>query len=87
MKKLDYSHKLLGYTARELQSHLEKHPSWEKLKDTDWHLDHIFPIKAFFEHGITDIALINCLDNLQPLSQKKNNSTVSHWFHASFIFL
>jgi len=45
-----------------------------KVKDGDWHLDHIFPINAFVEHDITDISVINALDNLRPVSQKENNS-------------
>ena len=43
------------------------------VQDEKWHIDHIFPISAFFEHGITDLKLINHLENLQPLSQKDNN--------------
>jgi len=73
-KKMTYSHKLLGYTARDLQRHIMNHPNWEKVKDAAWHLDHIFPVRAFVEHGITDIKLINCLENLQPLSEKENIS-------------
>lgn len=84
MNKMDYSHKLLGYTARELQSHLEKHPNWEKIKNTNWHLDHIFPVIAFVEHGIKDIKLINCLDNLQPLSQKENNQKCDNYNEQEF---
>jgi len=35
-------------------------------------LDHIFPIQAFIKYGIRDIKLINCLENLQPLSPVDN---------------
>lgn len=37
-----------------------------------WHLDHMFPIKAFADYKISDIKLINALDNLQPLSEADN---------------
>jgi hypothetical protein len=73
-EKMDYSHRLLGYTAKDLQQHIINHPNWEKVKDATWHLDHIFPVRAFVEHGITDIKLINCLENLQPLFEKDNIS-------------
>ena len=84
MKKLDYSHKLLGYTAKDLQNHIINHPNWNNVKDTEWHLDHIFPVKAFVDHGITDIKLINCLDNLQPLSQKENNQKCDNYDKQAF---
>jgi hypothetical protein len=47
---------------------LGKSQGWE------WHIDHIFPIKAFIDHGITDLSIINDLDNLRPLSKKENLS-------------
>jgi hypothetical protein len=75
----------LGYTARELQTHIANHPNWENVKNTKWHLDHIFPVKAFVEHGITDIKLINCLENLQPLSQRENNQKCDNYNEKDFI--
>ena len=71
-KKKDKTHKLLGYTPQQLQEHIQNHPNWNSVKDGDWHLDHIFPIIAFLEHGIKDISVICCLENLQPLSKKDN---------------
>lgn len=62
----------LGYNWQALKDRIENHPNWEKVKDEDWHLDHIFPIKAFLDYDITDVKLINCLDNLQPLPAKEN---------------
>jgi hypothetical protein len=64
--------KLLGYDSMDLFLHLSNHPNWQHLEGKEWHLDHIFPIKAFLEHEIYDIALINRLDNLQPLEKKAN---------------
>lgn len=64
---------MLGYGPKELQEHITQHPNWEKVKDGNWHIDHIWPIKAFVDHGIDDITLINRLDNLRPVTQVANN--------------
>lgn len=68
----EHSFEVLGYTSQELQAHLACFPNFEQLQRGDWHLDHIFPIKAFVEHGITELGFINALDNLQPLSKEAN---------------
>lgn len=65
---------LLGYKPIDLWERINNHPNWERVKDGKWHLDHIFPIVAFLEHGIHDIKIINALDNLQPLESKENIS-------------
>lgn len=63
---------MLGYTVQQLWDHIHNHPNWKSLVNSRWHLDHIFPIVAFIEHGITDVKIINALDNLQPLSAIDN---------------
>lgn len=73
-QKVGHTSDMLGYGPKELQEHIVNHPNWTRVKDGNWHLDHVFPIEAFVEHGITDVRLINSLDNLQPLSQSENNS-------------
>ena len=65
--------------------HIKSHPNWEKIKDQDWHLDHIFPLQAFLEHNIKDIKLINCLDNLQPLLGKENISKGDKYNKEQFL--
>lgn len=82
--KNDRTHKLLGYTPKQLQEHIKQHPNWDNVKDGRWHVDHIFPIKAFFDHGITDLKIINHLDNLQPLSQKENNKKSGKYNRKKF---
>ncbi len=72
--KKDHAKNYLGYTVAELRERITRHPNWEKIKIGKWHIDHIFPVKAFLEYGITDLKTINALDNLQPLSQGKNLS-------------
>lgn len=76
---------LLGYNTFDLKKHIEKHPNWKSVKDSQWHLDHIFPVKAFIEHGLTDIALINSLDNLQPLTAEANMSKGGQYDKKSFV--
>lgn len=76
---------MLGYGPKELQEHVERHPNWKKLKNKSWHLDHIFPINAFLEHGIADIKLINSLDNLRPISQRENNSKHAKYDETAFL--
>ena len=71
-KKNSRTEQILGYSIKQFQDHIANHPNWEKLKTTRWHVDHIFPIKAFVDYGITDIQTINCLENLQPLWYKDN---------------
>lgn len=63
---------ILGYTNKELMEHIRKHPNWEVVKNQKWSVDHIFPIKAFVDHGIKDPKIINCLENLQPLEKIEN---------------
>ena len=76
-KKRDRTHKMLGYTFKEMQNHIYNYTNWEELKKLMWHLDHIFSIKAFLDYGIKDVKLINCLDNLQPLSVEQNVKKVA----------
>ena len=75
---------MLGYGPKELREYVEQHPNWGRLKSKSWHLDHIFPIQAFLEHGITDIALINSLDNLQPITQRENNQKHAKYDKRAF---
>lgn len=63
---------LLGYTAEELQNHLQSKPEWIVIMKSAWHLDHVFPIKAFVDSGINDIKIINCLENLRPVAAQTN---------------
>lgn len=76
---------LLGYTTRDLWEYLKNHKNWNKVKFLkSWDLDHIFPIKAFVDYGIKDLKLINCLENLQPLSRHDNRSKGSKYSFSDF---
>jgi len=60
-----------GYTGTELTSHLSsQQPTWRNGKQ--WHIDHIIPIKQLLLKGVTEVCIINSLDNLQLLSPKRN---------------
>ena len=65
---------ILGYSTEELIQHVCSFPDWPDISKSKWHLDHIFPIKAFLDHGIYDVRLINCLENLRPLPAHENLS-------------
>lgn len=71
--------RLVGYTTRDLISHLEKQfrdgMTWENY-GTVWHIDHIIP-KSFFKYeNYEDEMFKKCwsLENLQPLFAKENLS-------------
>lgn len=78
-EKVGHTSDMLGYGPKELQKHIMSHPDWLLVKDGDWHLDHIFPIQAFLDHGITNIGVINRLENLRPMSQTENNQKWAHY--------
>lgn len=77
VRKNNKTEKLLGYTYLDLKNHIQNFTTWKDLSDKKWHVDHIFPIKAFLDNNIKDIKLINGLDNLRPLlgieNLKKND--------------
>jgi hypothetical protein len=84
-QKVGHTSDMLGYGPKELQEHIINHPNWNKVKNGKWHVDHIFPIQAFVDAGITDVRLINCLENLQPLSQADNNIKHAKYNRAKFL--
>lgn len=75
----------LGYNWDSLKQRIEAHPNWRDVKDGDWHLDHMFPVKAFLDHGITDVRIINGLSNLQPLSKHDNLSKSCKYDEDEFL--
>lgn len=77
--------KLLGYSSEELRLHLMQHPNWERVKNQDWEIDHVFPVSAFARMGIFDLQLINCLENLQPLESGENKTKAGKYDHVGFL--
>lgn len=67
---------LLGYTQSEFIEHMESQfkagMSWKNR--SEWHVDHIKPIKYFLDEGVTELKIINALSNLQPLWAHENLS-------------
>lgn len=69
---------LLGYSPKELRSHLEKQfqpgMTWENYGKGGWHIDHKIPRSAFNYETPDDIDFGRCwaLTNLQPLWEVDN---------------
>jgi len=74
--KTESTSAILGYSPKELTSHIQaqftKGMNWENYGK--WHIDHIVPIKSFFEEGCYDPKKINCLSNLRPLWADENQA-------------
>lgn len=83
-KKTDRTHLMLGYYPEDLKRYIYGHLNWKNVKDSRWHLDHIFPIQAFLDYNIKDIKLINCLENLQPLGYRENISKSDNYNKDEF---
>lgn len=84
-KKTRHTHELLGYTPKQLQEHILNHPDYAGVKDGIWHVDHIFPLQAFFDHKIFDLKLINALNNLRPLAGPENLSKADKYDETEFM--
>jgi len=70
--KTKHTHELLGYRPIDLQNHILNHPDYKNCIGKEWHVDHIFPIQAFLDHGILDLKIINKLSNLRPMLGPEN---------------
>ena len=68
------TYEMLGYDAVTLKEHIEnkftKGMSWENR--ALWDIDHIKPIDAFLKENITDLSIINALENLRPMWRREN---------------
>lgn len=83
--KTKHTHELLGYKPQELQEHITSHPDYQScIEQGDWHIDHIWPIQAFLDHGILDLKLINALSNLRPMPGKENLSKADKYDEKEF---
>lgn len=60
---------IIGYTRKQLVDHIEglfqDGMTWDNRGD--WHVDHILSVSSMLKNGVDDIAVINALENLQPL--------------------
>lgn len=76
MKKSDRAMAMLGYGPGDLVDRLESQfkdgMGWHNRKE--WHIDHICPTSKLMAAGVTDMSIINHLDNLQPMWAKENIS-------------
>jgi hypothetical protein len=78
-RKPDRTHRLLGYSLSEYSRHIKAHPNFPvALASGELSIDHVFPVQAFVDYGLTDVArwawLVNSLDNLCPLPLRANLS-------------
>lgn len=83
-RKTRHTHELLGYTPKVLQEHILNHPDYKNCIGKEWHVDHIFPIQAFLDHGILDLTLINHLSNLRPMPGPENLSKADKYDEKEF---
>lgn len=81
----DANKKIYGYRASDLFNHLINHHNWKNVKDQEWHIDHVFPIKAFLDMGIKEPRIINSLDNLQPILSRDNLQKADKYDRNKFI--
>jgi hypothetical protein len=74
VEKVGNTYSLLGYSPKELKENIESKfkngMNWDNRNK--WHIDHIVPIDFYLKKGITDMKIINSLNNLQPLWAKDN---------------
>jgi hypothetical protein len=75
---------ILGYTNKDLINYMESFSTWEQLKNTKWVIDHIFPVKAFFDYKIYDPKIISCLENLQPMEFYENLKKGDNYCQSEF---
>jgi hypothetical protein len=80
-RTLDGKKSDLGYDRDALKDHMESlfvdGMSWANYGE--WEIDHIKPIKVFWDEGVTDPKIVNALTNLQPLWKKDNRKKSSKW--------
>lgn len=78
------SYELLGYSPHQLLERLQQFEGWSYLQRKEWHLDHIFPVKAFIDRGINEVRLICHLENLQPILSGENAKKGSKYDKPAF---
>lgn len=89
LKKNNYTENLLGYSRAEFQNHIISHPDYIQSRiNNEFSIDHIFPVKAFVEHGLCKeehLPVVNCLENLRPMDRKQNCSKGKKYDPEKFI--
>lgn len=65
------SKQLSGYSWQEFKEHIElqftEEMAWDNIA-----VDHIIPVKAFIDNGVTDLKIVNHLSNLRPMFRSDN---------------
>lgn len=74
IKKSEKTVDLLGYNPidliRRIESQFVDGMGWHNRKE--WHIDHICPSSKLISAGVTDMAIVNHLDNLRPMWSTDN---------------
>lgn len=83
-KKTSRTEQMLGYSIKEFQEYIKHHPKYAAVSGKRWHVDHIYPIKAFADYGVADLKVINGLDNLQPMLYNENISKGGRYNSVEF---
>lgn len=76
----------LGYTMQEFVSHVSSlMPDGASWADREsFHIDHIVPVAAFLEHGVTQPSIINALCNLRPMLPHENRAKSDKYDRSRF---
>lgn len=74
---------VFGYSIEEFKKHIKSQAGYAA--DGKWEIDHIFPVWAFVESGITDLKLINALDNLNVIPGRANSKKCYKFDAFAFI--
>jgi len=86
-QKNSLSVSILGYTDRQLRSHIESmftpEMSWSARES--FHIDHIVPVAAFFDHGVDDPKIISALVNLRPITPAENRAKSDNYDRSNFL--
>ena len=73
-----------GYDTNQLNIHLSQYSnSWRnKQSKRKWHIDHIIPLSKLVKMGVTEVYILNSLDNLQLLSPSQNLKKGAKFVHT-----
>jgi hypothetical protein len=74
---------LFGYSLEEFITHIKSQSSYSM--ERKWEIDHIFPVWAFVEAGVTDLKLINSLENLQVIPEADNSRKCYKFNPVAFV--
>lgn len=75
---------ILGYTRDQFVEHIENQFEPGMEWEPDVHVDHIVPVAAFFDFGISEPRVVNALCNLRPLTASANRAKSDKYPRENF---